>query len=51
MSTPEFAENPIGVIYDPDALLARFEGGETEDELLSRPAGPPSPIPAGHGMT
>ena len=50
MSTPEFAENPIGVIYDPDALLARFEGGETEDELLSRPAGPPSPIPAAHGM-
>jgi hypothetical protein len=51
MRTPAFAENPVGIMYDPDALLARFEAGETEDMLLAQPAGQPSPIPAAHGMT
>jgi len=51
MRSPAFAENPVGVSYDPDALLARFESGEGEDALLARPAGPPSSIPAAHGMT
>jgi hypothetical protein len=44
-------ENPVGVLYDPDALLNRFEAGEQEESLLAIPAGPPSPIPAAHGMT
>ena len=35
----------------PDALLARFEAGEAEETLLAMPAGPPSPIPAAHGMS
>ena len=51
MRTPAFAENPIGIVYDPDALLARFEAGANESDLLSMPDGPPSPIPAAHGMT
>jgi catechol 2,3-dioxygenase-like lactoylglutathione lyase family enzyme len=38
-----FRENPIGVAIDPDALLAAYESGAPEAELLKRPAGPPSP--------
>ena len=51
MRTPGFAENPVGVMYDPDALFARFEAGEPEEALIAMPDGPPSPIPAAHGMT
>jgi catechol-2,3-dioxygenase len=51
MRSPDYAANPVGVMYDPDALLARFEAGETEETLLAMPLGPPSPIPAAHGMT
>jgi len=51
MRTPAFAENPVGVVYDPDALLARFEAGADESELLVMPDGPPSPIPAAHGIS
>jgi hypothetical protein len=51
MRTPAFANNPVGVMYDPDALLARFEAGEPEETLLAMPAGSPSPIPAAHGMS
>ncbi len=51
MSTPAFAANPIGVMYDPDALLARLESGEAEQALLAVPEGLPSGIPAAHGLT
>ena len=51
MKSPAFAANPVGVMYDPDELLARFEAGEAEDSLIVQPMGPPSPIPAAHGMT
>ena len=51
MRTPAYAANPVGVMYDPDALLARFEAGEQEASLLAQPAGSPSPIPAAHGMS
>lgn len=51
MRTPAFADNPVGILYDPDALLHRFETGEQEEMLLAMPVGPPSPIPAAHGMT
>ena len=51
MRSPAYAANPIGVMYDPDALLARFQAGEAEESLLAIPMGPPSPIPAAHGMT
>ena len=51
MRTPAFAANPVGVMYDPDALLARFEAGEDDVALLAMPSGSPSPIPAAHGMS
>ena len=51
MATSTFAANPVGVLFDPDALLARFESGEDEAALLVQPVGSPSPIPAAHGMT
>jgi hypothetical protein len=33
----DFAANPIGVKFDPDELIARFEAGEPEAELTRRP--------------
>ena len=51
MRTPGYASNPVGVLYDPDALLARSEAGEGEEMLLAMPSGQPSPIPVAHGMT
>jgi len=38
-------------MYDPDALLERFEAGEEEAALLAMPSGAPSPIPSAHGMS
>ena len=51
MESEAFHANPVGVDYDPEALLARWEGGESEAGLLSMPAGAMSAIPAAHGMT
>ncbi len=51
MASPAYAANPVGVDFDPDALLARFESGEDEAHLLMQPPGAQSPIPAAHGMT
>jgi hypothetical protein len=51
METTAYAANPVGVMFDPEALLARFESGEADDDLLVQPSGSPSPIPAAHGMT
>ena len=51
MATPAYAANPVGVMFDPEALLARFERGEDDEMLLAQPPGSPSPIPAAHGMT
>jgi hypothetical protein len=50
MASPEFAANPVGVVYDPEALLARRLAGASEAELIAMPEGPPSPIPAAHGF-
>jgi hypothetical protein len=36
LSTPAFAENPIGVEYDPDQLVARFRAGVPVAELVVR---------------
>jgi catechol-2,3-dioxygenase len=44
-------DNPVGVMFDPEALVARWRAGEGEAELLVQPAGAPSPVPAAHGMT
>jgi hypothetical protein len=58
-------DKPVGVLFDPKpvlsdvgpqatarstALVARWRGGEAEEELLAQPAGEPSPIPAAHGV-
>jgi catechol-2,3-dioxygenase len=36
-STPAFASNPIGVAFDPDKLVADYEAGVPEADLLRRP--------------
>ena len=35
--TQPFAQNPIGVLFDPDKMLADYEAGVSEGELLRRP--------------
>ncbi|KAK7751920.1 hypothetical protein SLS62_006221 [Diatrype stigma] len=37
VSGPQFAENPIGVDFDPDELASRLRAGEPEAELKKRP--------------
>lgn len=37
-----FGENFVGIIFDPDDLLARYEAGEPLEALVNRP-----PLPAG----
>jgi catechol-2,3-dioxygenase len=44
MKKADFAANPIGVIFDPAELLARFAAGEPLEALVARP-----PLPAGKG--
>ena len=51
MQTDVFAQNPVGVTFDPEDLLARYDSGVDTRELLLSPQGSPSPIPAAHGMT
>jgi hypothetical protein len=41
MRSGEFAANPIGVIFDPEELVARYESGEAMDSLSARPQLPP----------
>lgn len=38
MRSEAFAENPIGVNFDPDKLLARYENGDPLEELLKQGA-------------
>jgi len=42
MRSGDFAANPIGVVFDPEALLARYRAGEPMETLTARP-----PLPAG----
>ena len=42
MRSGEFAANPIGVVFDPDDLLARYRAGEPLETLTARP-----PLPDG----
>ncbi|KAF3057197.1 Biphenyl-2,3-diol 1,2-dioxygenase 2 [Daldinia childiae] len=37
MTTPEFAENPIGVDFDPEDLVRRLKSGEPESDIIKRP--------------
>lgn len=51
MASDAYEANPIGVSFDPEILLARFEQGEEAGALLIQAAsGPPSGIPAAHGI-
>ena len=40
--TEEFKRNPIGVVFDPEALVQDYEAGAPERELLAMPEGPPA---------
>lgn len=51
MNSEVFAENPVGVEYDPEDLLAQLDAGADDGALLRPPKGPPSPIPVAHGIT
>ncbi len=51
MASDAFATNPVGVEYDPEALLAKYRAGASEAELIAMPKGGPRGIPAEHGMT
>jgi catechol-2,3-dioxygenase len=51
MSTDRFAANPVGVTYDPETLVAKYRAGADHETLIAMPEGPPSGIPAAHGMT
>lgn len=37
MKSGEFAANPIGVMFDPEDLLARYRAGEAHESLVRRP--------------
>ena len=50
MRSDNFAANPIGVEVDPENLLAQHRAGVPEQQLLTMPVGPISPIPAEHGL-
>jgi catechol 2,3-dioxygenase-like lactoylglutathione lyase family enzyme len=46
MESDEFAANPLGVIFDPDELLARYRSGEAVEKLAERPPLPEGKTPA-----
>lgn len=51
MGSEAFAANPIGVEIDPEALLAQYRDGVSDETLLACPDGTPSPIPPEHGLS
>jgi catechol 2,3-dioxygenase-like lactoylglutathione lyase family enzyme len=46
LDSPEFAENPIGVDFDPEELVRRYRAGEPDAELKKRPHTGPRGIDA-----
>lgn len=42
MKSGDFAANPIGVVFDPEELLARYQAGEPVERITERP-----PLPEG----
>lgn len=40
--TAAFKKNPIGIVFDPEALVRSYESGAPESELLEMPEGPPA---------
>jgi catechol 2,3-dioxygenase-like lactoylglutathione lyase family enzyme len=45
MGSGEFAQNPIGIIFEPEELLARYRSGEPLETLLRRPRLPEGASP------
>jgi len=45
LAGPEFAENPIGILYDPEQLVRDYESGVAFDALVRRPPLPPGKTP------
>jgi catechol-2,3-dioxygenase len=45
MRSGAFAANPIGVVFEPEALLARYRAGEPHATLAARPPLPPDASP------
>lgn len=50
MKSEAFMANPVGVVIDPEVLLARYRNGAASEELIAMPDGEASPIPAEHGI-
>jgi catechol-2,3-dioxygenase len=42
LQSDDFRRNPVGVDFDPDALVASWEAGWPEAQLLHQPDGPPA---------
>ncbi len=51
MSSEACAANPVGVRFDPDVLLTRYESGVDVEALLKMPDGAASDLPVAHGLT
>ncbi|MDP1748121.1 MAG: VOC family protein [Reyranella sp.] len=42
--TEAFRKNPVGVVFDPEALASAYEAGTLEADLLRQPDGPPARV-------
>lgn len=45
MMSEEFAQNPIGVDFDPEELIERIKNGEKQEDLMIRPKIGPRSLP------
>jgi len=44
-ATGAYLENPMGIIFDPDEVIARYEAGEPVANIVKRPKLPPGMTP------
>jgi catechol-2,3-dioxygenase len=51
MLSDAFAANPVGVVIEPEALLAQYREGVPLEKLLVAPEGPVSGIPIEQGLS